>query len=224
MIAEMISYRIAFPAFAEFCETHAGDMFGLMAAHLPLRGAFTPGSATLNRLVLLAFHEDYQARDEAWAGLSADTGWREFLRGAGAALEEAELTILNTAIFSPLRSVADVDAAIAKRRGAACMLFEMRTYTAHPGQMPIVLKTLAEEGNPLTHQFVEWPVAYFTAETGLANRVMMFWAYASASERAARKSRMLPDSRFQELGSRFNPNFAEQRSDFLIPTAFSPLR
>jgi NIPSNAP len=53
--------------------------------------------------------------------------------------------------------------------------------------------------------------------------VMMLWAYSSTSERAKRKSRMLPDPRFQELGSRFNPNFAEQRADFLIPTSFSPL-
>jgi NIPSNAP len=223
MIAEMISYRVAFPAFSDFVEQSAGEMFDLMKMHVPVRGAFTPGSAALNRLVLLAFHEDYGARDEAWASLAADTGWREFLRGAGAVLEEAESTVLNNAIFSPLRSLFDVDAVIAKRGGARPMLFEMRTYTAKPGRMATVLKTLDEEGNPLIHQFVEWPVAYFTAETGLANRVMMLWAYSSATERATRKSRMLPDPRFQELGSRFNPNFAAQRSDFLIPTAFSPL-
>jgi hypothetical protein len=35
---------------------------------------------------------------------------------------------------------------------------------------------------------------------------------------------MLPDSRFQELGTRFNPNFSAQQSDFWWPTDFSPLR
>lgn len=223
MISEMISYRIAYPVFADFCEQSVAEMFDLMKMHVPLRGAFTPGSGELNKLVLLAFHEDYLARDEAWSSLADDRGWREFLRGAGAVLEEAESTILNSATFSPLRSLSDVDAAIARRDGAKPMLFEMRTYTARPGQMPTVLTMLAEEGNPLTHQFVEWPVAYFIAETGLANRVMMLWAYSSAIERATRKAQMLPDPRFQELGNRFNPNFAAQRSDFLIPTAFSPL-
>ena len=223
MIAEFISYRISLADFADFFEQHAGGMFGIMATHLPMRGAFAAGSGMLNRMIFLSFHEDYKARDVVWSRLAEDATWREFLRGPGKPLEEAESTILNPASFSPLRDTADVDAAVARRLGQQPMLFELRTYTARPGLMSAVLKTLAEEGNPLTHQFVEWPVAYFTAETGLANRVMMLWAYSSTSERAARKSRMLPDPRFQELGSRFNPNFAEQRSDFLIPASFSPL-
>jgi hypothetical protein len=53
---------------------------------------------------------------------------------------------------------------------------------------------------------------------------MMLWAYSSMGERARRKANMLPDPRFQELGSRFNPNFPAQQSDFWIPTGFSPLR
>jgi hypothetical protein len=223
MIVELISYRIAFSAFADFVEDHAAEMFRIMTTHLSLRGGFTPGSGELNRMTFLACHEDYRAKDEGWSSLAANVSWREFLRGPGSCLDAAESTILNPAAFSPLREPADVEAAITARQGQQPMLFELRTYTARPGQMPAVLKTLAEEGNPLTHQFVEWPVAYFTAETGLANRVMMLWAYSSTSERAKRKSRMLPDPRFQELGSRFNPNFAEQRADFLIPTSFSPL-
>jgi hypothetical protein len=223
MIGELISYRIAFSAFADFVEDHAAEMFRMMEIHLSMCGAFTPGSGEMNCVTFLAFHADYKVRDEGWGSLAADPSWREFLRGPGSCLDVAESTILNLAAFSPLREPADIDAAIETRNGQHPMLFEMRTYTARPGQMPAVLKTLADEGNPLTHQFVEWPVAYFTAETGLANRVMMLWAYSSTSERAKRKSRMLPDPRFQELGSRFNPNFAEQRADFLIPTSFSPL-
>lgn len=224
MIVELISYRIAFPAFADFVEDHAAEMFRIMTPHLSLRGGFTPGSGELNRMTFLACHEDYRTRDEGWNSLAANLSWRELLRGPASCLEAAESTILNPTAFSPLRESADIEAAIAVRQGQLPMLFELRTYTARPGQMPAVLKTLVEEGNPLTHQFVEWPVAYFTAETGLANRVMMLWAYSSTSERAQRKARMLPDPRFQELGSRFNPHFAEQQSEFLIPTSFSPLR
>jgi hypothetical protein len=223
MIAELISFRASFPAFADFVEDHASEMFRIMSAHLPLRGAFTPGSGEMNRVTFLAFHFEYKARDKGWDSLAANPSWQAFLRGPGNCIDSAEVTILNPAAISPLREVADVDAAIATREGRQPMLFELRTYTARPGQMPAVFKTLAEEGNPLTHEFVEWPVAYFTAQTGLANRVMMLWGYSSTSERMPRKSRMLPDPRFQELGSRFNPNFAEQRSDFLIPTSFSPL-
>lgn len=224
MIVELISYRISLSAFADFVEAHAAEMFRIMATHLSLRGAFTAGSGDLNRMTFMACHEDYRARDQGWRNLAANVPWRQFVRGPGSCLDAAESTILNPTAFSPLREPTEVDAAIAARHGLQPMLFELRTYTARPGQMPAVLKTLAEEGNPLTHQFVEWPVAYFTAETGLANRVMMLWAYSSTSERAQRKARMLPDPRFQELGSRFNPNFAQQQSEFLIPTSFSPLR
>ena len=72
MIAEFISYRISLADFADFFEQHAGDMFGIMATHLPLRGAFAPGSGTMNRMTFLAFHEDYKARDTGWSRLAED--------------------------------------------------------------------------------------------------------------------------------------------------------
>jgi NIPSNAP len=224
MIVEFLSYSVALAAFPDFIDDRAAAMFETVSAHLPLKGAFTPGTGTLNRIIFVAFHADYAARDAAWLGLSRSTAWRDFLRDPATTIKDVESTILNPAAFSPLHQPEDVDAVIALREGAEPMIFELRTYKVKPGQMPSVIKTLRDEGNALTHEFVEWPVAYFTAETGVTNRVMMFWAYSSAAERAERKSRMLPDPRFQELGSRFNPNFSQQRAEFLIPTEFSPLR
>ena len=224
MIAELIRTTFKPSTFDDYLAAHGEAAFTLARRHLPLVAAFRSGSGTAHALVELALYEDYQRRDDALTALRDDADWARFRREHGANADHQETTILNPIVFSPLTDLAGFEAAIADAAGRAPMLFELRTYTARPGQMPTVLHMLKEEGNPLTHQFVEWPVAYFTAETGLSNRVMMLWAYSSAAERARRKSRMLPDPRFQELGSRFNPNFAEQCSEFLIPTAYSPLR
>jgi hypothetical protein len=225
MIAELTYTRFRPANFHSFIEEHGHAHHALRQWHLPIVGVFRTASGERNQLVELCIYDDYDARDLAHARLWDDPDWRSFSAGPAAMALSEETTLLNPAAFSPLRDRDQLDAAIAQGAGRnAPMLFEMRTYTAIPGKMPTVLRMLQEEGNPLTHQFVEWPVAYFTAETGLANRVMMLWAYASGSERARRKARMLSDPRFQELGTRFNPNFAEQRSDFLLPFAYSPLR
>lgn len=225
MIFEMLATLVKPSRFLDFIDDGARTGFDLVRRHMPAIGLFRAGSGNLNQLFQLAAYDDYAQRAHAIEALAADPDWRAFRRDEGCAVVSEEATILNPAAFSPINDRAGLDAALASGadRGHP-MLFELRTYTARPGQMPLVMKTLSEEGNPLTHQFVEWPVAYFTAETGLANRVMMLWAYGSAAERARRKALMLPDPRFQELGSRFNHRFAEQRSDFLVPLSFSPLR
>jgi NIPSNAP len=225
MIVEVTEYELVHAERDGFLKDTAKVHFEAQAKHLPLVGAFTSGSGPRGRLIYLAAYEDYDKREGQLLGLEADPSWQSVQREASSTIVETATTILNPTAFSPIRTNADFDQAIARRDPSAPgWIFELRTYTAIPGKMPNVLKMLVEEGNPLTHQFVEWPVAYFLAETGLANRVMMLWAYSSLSERARRKTKMLPDPRFQELGSRFNPNFSAQQSDFWIPTGFSPLR
>lgn len=221
----MTTIQVKPACFLDFIDDGARTGFDLVLRHLPTFGLFRAGSGNLNQLFQLAAYDDYVHRADAIEALIADPDWRAFRRDKGCSVVNEEATILNPTAFSPILNRAGLNAALTSAADRSYpMLFELRTYTARPGQMPLVMKTLMDEGNPLTHQFVEWPVAYFTAETGLANRVMMLWGYGSAAERARRKAMMLPDPRFQELGSRFNPHFAEQRSDFLVPLPFSPLR
>lgn len=225
MIVEVIEYNLKHEASDRFLSGKAKAHFDAQARHLPLVGAFTTGSGPRDRLIYLAAYEDYDKREGQLLGLAADPSWQSVQREASSAIGDTSTTILNPTAFSSIRTNLDFNQAIARRDPAAPgWIFELRTYIAIPGKMPNVFKMLVEEGIPLTHQFIEWPVAYFVAETGLANRVMMLWAYSSLGERARRKAKMLPDPRFQELGSRFNPNFSAQQSDFWMPTAFSPLR
>ncbi len=166
------------------------------------------GSGAGNQLVELAAHTDDAEFQDANLQLRGDADWLVHRRLTGRALLNENTTLLNPTLFSPLKTAEDVLSAIDRGKARDTpMLFGLRTYTSIPGKMPTVLKNLIEEGNPLTHQFVESPVGYFTAETGIANRVMILWAYSSAAERARRKALMLHDPRFQELGSRFNLNF-----------------
>ena len=224
MLAELFVYQARHSQFADFLAEHASTHFKMIAEHLPLFGAFTAASGERSRLIHLAAYEDYESRQAGLAGLEANAALKSFSRGPGKALARLTTTLLNPTSFSPIRHVRDMHQAVALRASERSqMLFELRTYTAIPGKTPSALRMLAEEGNPLTHQFVEWPAAYFMAETGRANRIMMLWAYSSAAERARRKAQMLPDPRFQELGARFNPHFCNQQSDLWTPTQFSPI-
>jgi hypothetical protein len=225
MIVEITEYQLSHQTYESFLVSGAAAHYAAQARHLPLVAAFTTGSGTRERLIYLAAYDDYETRHSQMSELAGDPLWLSAQREAMSAISATSTTIVNPTFFSPIRTSADFDRAIAEcSTHAPGWIFELRTYTAIPGRMPDVLKTLVEEGNPLTHQFVEWPVAYFVAETGLANRVMMLWAYSSLAERARRKAKMLPDARFQELGSRFNLNFSAQQSDFWWPAEFSPMR
>ncbi len=190
-----------------------------------LFGVFISITGCLNELICLSAFDNYADRDRSHERLRHDPQWLEFVEHTQKALLEQSLTLLNPSPVSPLRSMKHVEDNLALASNVpGGMLFELRTYTCHPGKLPRAMQMLGEEGNPLTHQFVERPVAYFTAETGVCNQILMLWGYRDAQERAQRKSHMLPDLRFRELGARFNFNFLRQESVFWRPLPYSPLR
>jgi hypothetical protein len=89
--------------------------------------------------------------------------------------------------------------------------------------LPEALDLIAKEGARLTHKHVERPIAHFTTETGVANQVLMLWAYSSAGERDRRRKAMLTDPAFREFGQRFDPLVSHEESVLLTPVPYSPL-
>jgi hypothetical protein len=210
---------------ARCLDAYGQEGFPAARRHSEIFGVFEAASGTLNKLILLSAYPDYATYDRETHALKQDAQWNAFRDQTREAVLEESQAFLNPAGCSPIKHMGQVRSEAALDSGTADgMLFELRTYTTIPGKMPRALKMLAEEGNPLTHQFVERPILYLTSETGLSNQIFMLWAYSSADERARRKSRMLPDPRFRELGARFNLNFSQQESVFWRPTPYSPLR
>jgi hypothetical protein len=225
MIVQLLISHFRASDMGRCVDAYAHQGFPAARCHSTVFGIFTAASGPVNRLMQLVAYADYADLARAQRALTDDTQWTAFRGQIRDAILDESSTILNPTNFSPIRTMDHVTSATGLASDTpGGMLFELRTYTAFPGKLPRALKMLVEEGNPLTHQFVERPVAYLTSETGISNQILMLWAYSSAQERANRKSRMLPDPRFRELGARFNPNFSQQESAFWQPENYSPLR
>lgn len=77
------------------------------------------------------------------------------------------------------------------------MLIELRTYDFAPGAATRYLQLFGTEGLKLITRHL--PLGgYWITETGTLNRLRHIWIYADMAERAARRSRLMADSKWAE--------------------------
>jgi len=76
------------------------------------------------------------------------------------------------------------------------MLVDERTYTLRPGCLQQYLTRHLEVALPLMREYLGEPLAYFITKDGELNQFVHLWAYADASDRAARRERMYADPRW----------------------------
>ncbi|WP_404478481.1 NIPSNAP family protein [Novosphingobium sp. BL-52-GroH] len=226
MIIDMRVYRYVPSQFGAFLRSYDEVGYPITSRHLGTTvGVLTARSGLQNRTLQLFAYRDADHRDECRRGLRGDPEWLSFVRGASQAIVEQSNTILRATAFSALNDFEQLtDRTWLAGAVPDGMVFDLRSYTAHPGMLPQVLDLLATEGCDLINEFAERPVCYFTADTGPANRVLLLFAYSSDGERHRRRERMGSDARFQALGARIDPLFAYQEGDLWLPRPYSPLR
>lgn len=226
MIIDLRVYQYHPSQFMRFLQLYGEQGYPITERHLGTTvGVLTSASGVANRTFQLFAYRDNDHRDECRVGLRTDPEWLAFIREASPSIAEQTNTIIVPTAFSGLKDfeqLADRGPLDSGRPGG--MLFELRTYTAWPGKLSEALDLIANEGGPLTHQYVERPVGYFTTDTGVANQILMLWAYSNAGERDRRRAAMRADPAFRELGHRFNLLFSHQESVLLTPAPYSPLR
>jgi hypothetical protein len=85
-------------------------------------------------------------------------------------------------------------------------LYEMRTYTLHPGKMGEATKHYHELGYPALTRggFDKYLVGYFIADTGMLNQLVHIWKFEDDNDRRAFWARLRADKDFMEG---FFPNF-----------------
>ncbi|TXL73311.1 NIPSNAP family protein [Vineibacter terrae] len=64
------------------------------------------------------------------------------------------------------------------------MIYELRTYTLHPGTMPKYLELAEKVGRPARGDNYGLNHGYWTSEFGQLNQIWHLWSYPSADERA----------------------------------------
>lgn len=77
------------------------------------------------------------------------------------------------------------------------MIFDHRTYTAHPIRMGQFLELYARVGLPLQRHYLGEPFGFFQAHIGELNRIVHLWRYASLADRETRRDAMEADPRWE---------------------------
>jgi hypothetical protein len=209
MIYEVRTYTLRAGATAEFEERYAKRL-PLREKHSKLGGFWHTDFGPLNQVVHVYPYDDLQQRTAVRAALAQDTA-RAALPGGGELIVAQESEIMNPAPFMH---------ALGSRDYGTGNVYEMRTYTYAPGDIPKVLDAWGkviearERLSPLA--------ACWTSELGGLNKFIHTWVYKDLNERA----RIREESR--KPGGQWPPQSGvrpiRQENKLLIPAAFSPVR
>ncbi len=104
------------------------------------------------------------------------------------------------------------------------MIYEMRTYRLKTGAVPAYLKLVEEEGIEVQKSHLGRLVGYFSSDIGALNEVVHIWAYEDLNDRAARRSRLAADPRWQSFVPKIQALIETMDNKILEPAAVSPLR
>lgn len=104
------------------------------------------------------------------------------------------------------------------------MIYEMRTYTAHPGQLGSWLKTFEAKRLPILKRHLGTLVAAFTPDTGELNQLVQIWAYEDYADRAKRRAALWSDPDWLDPAANTSSALQRQETVIFTPTRFSPLQ
>jgi len=209
MIYEVRTYTLRPGTVAEFEERYAKRL-PLREKHSQLGAFWHTEFGPLNQVVHVYPYDDLRHRTAVRAALAQDTA-RAQLPGGQDLIAAQEAEIMNPAPF--MRTLGSRDYGTGN-------VYEMRTYTYAPGDIPKVLEAWAkaiearEKFSPLA--------ACWTSELGGLNKFVHTWVYKDLNERA----RVREESR--RPGGAWPPQAGvrpiRQENKLLIPAAFSPVR
>jgi hypothetical protein len=209
MIYEVRTYTLRPGTMAEFAERF-GKRLRLREKHSKLGAFWHTEVGPLNQAIHVYPYDDLQQRAAVRTAMAQDAELQQ-LPGGRDLIDAQESEIMLPAPFMrPLGS----------RDFGTGNIYEMRTYTYAPGDVPKVLDGWAkaiearERFSPLA--------ACWTSELGGLNKFIHTWVYKDLNERA----RVREESR--KPGGQWPPQTGvrpvRQENKLLIPAAFSPVR
>jgi NIPSNAP len=209
MIYEVRTYTLRPGTVPEFEERYAKRL-PAREKHSKLGGFWHTEFGPLNQVIHVYPYDDLRHRTSVRAAMAQDAE-RNALPGGGEFIVAQEAEIMNPAPFMH---------ALGSRNYGTGNVYEMRTYTYAPGDLPKVLEAWAkavpdrEKLSPLA--------ACWTSELGGLNKFVHTWVYKDLNERA----RIREESR--RPGQAWPPQAGvrpiRQENKLLIPAAFSPVR
>jgi hypothetical protein len=191
-------------------------------------GYWVPIENTENKLVYVLAYPSKEARESAWKAFQADPEWvaaKAESEKNGKLVAKVVSTFLQATDFSP-----EVDPA---KTGMA-KVFELRTYTATPGHLDLLLKRFREHTLGLFTKHGMTNLWYWTLLPGQPNaESTLVYMLGHTSKEAAAASwaafRADPDwvaakaASEKEAGGSLTVEPNGVKSEFLVPTDYSPV-
>lgn len=103
------------------------------------------------------------------------------------------------------------------------MIYELRTYTCYPGTVPKVLEMWKKEGKAMLDLYFKM-VGQWTSETGIANQIITLWEFNDMNHRQEMREQLLKHPGFITYLEKCRKHYVSQTSQFLSPTALSPIK
>jgi len=191
-------------------------------------GYWVPKDNTANELIYLLSYPDKAARDKSWKDFQNDPDWKSAQAASetgGPLVQKVDSRFLTPTDFSPEpKGTAE----------GAPHVFELRTYTATPGNLPLLLSRFRDHTLELFKKHGMTNFVYFTpsaGEPGADNTLIYLLQHASAEAGAASFEAFRADSEWIKAkeasekaggGSLTIPDGV--KSEFLIPTDYSPVK
>lgn len=187
-------------------------------------GYWVPLENTDNKLIYLLAFPSQAAREKAWAAFGADPEWRTVVKTT-----EANGKLV-TKVVSVLMAATDYSPEVRIRSSRSPRVFELRTYTASPGNLDNLHKRFRDHTLALFRKHRLNSFGYWTptdAKQGADNTLIYILAHPSkeAAEKSWKAFRDDPTWVAAKAASEVNgPLAAKVESVFMVPTDYSPTR
>lgn len=139
-------------------------------------GYWVPVDNTENKLVYILSHASREAREASWKTFMADPDWKAAYKASevnGKLTVKADITYFQATDFSPAIKTGD----------AGPRLFELREYTATPGNLPALLSRFRDHTVKLFAKHGMTQIGYWTpmkGQKGTDNRLVYILAHKDA--------------------------------------------
>lgn len=103
------------------------------------------------------------------------------------------------------------------------MIYEMRTYTLHPGKVPEFEALIECEALPHLTKHAKL-VGWWSTEIGPLNEIVHLWAYEDMGHRERSRKQQASDPTLAAFRPKAQRLVLRQENKILVPSNFSPLQ
>jgi len=104
------------------------------------------------------------------------------------------------------------------------MIYELRTYTLHPGKAPEFIQHAGGIAMPIRGERYGKLAGYWSTDVGTLNQVLHLWAYDDMAHRTRARAELGKNERWNaEYVPKILPLLRKQENTILIPADFKPV-